>query len=553
MSLFARAAMLLLAILFLSACKSTETVLTVSYEGQGKITQGTKIDCGNTCQATYPVSTIEGVVYGMYNVKLLATPATGYDFFGWEDCGRASMCNVTVEPDCAEYNVGPNFVTCKRYATTYVSKKAIFVPKGSVVDSAWEGWSSCLVTTSDELKCWNHGVEAAGLPSVDNPRAVEIGYKSGCVLDDSGLQCWGEAALNMPTLNAPGDFVVEADFTCAIDGGQVTCWPHERPADAIVNNVPELSNPVAIWVNPNARSLVCAEDDDGTHCWGRANVGQLTPPALDNPSRIEAFGNTTCALTADGIRCWGESYDVAALNAQLNNATDISRPSSLGMCGVDAGGARCIGKDHQSMTMAAEFQQAQKVDVSKSSMCTTQADGIVCGNLYYNPVTSFAPPVKANGQLVAVGGPGGCAMTLADRRVSCWGGYDESWLSGNTNIAVSISNPKVLSVMPENRMWCAGGDGGLFCRRDAQGLDFYVSSFSVPTGLVGVTDIDMTDNVACAAHSNGVTCWGVDSWGHQDVPALSHPAQVAVGTMHACALDDSGVVCWGLKPPRPQE
>lgn len=553
MSQLARAATLVLAILFLSACKSTETVLTVSYEGQGKITQGNKINCGNTCQANYPVSTIEGVVYGMYNVELLATPATGYEFFGWEKCGRETTCNVTVQPDCAEYNVGPNFITCKRYATTYVSRKAIFVAKGSVVDSAWDGYSSCLVNTANELKCWNHGVAAAELPAVVNPRAVEIGYQSGCVLDDSGLQCWGEAALNMPALNAPGDFVVERNFTCAIDNGQVICWNHAQPAAAIVDNVPALSNPVALWVNPKARSVVCAADDAGTHCWGDANVGQLTPPALDNPSRIEAFGNTTCALTTNGIQCWGAPYDVTALNAQLNNATDISRPSTLGMCGVDSNGAHCIGKNHQVMTMAAEFQQALKVDVSKSSMCTTNADGIVCGNLYYNPVISFPPAVKANGQLMAVGGPGGCGMTLADKRVSCWGGYEESWLSGNTNIAVSISNPIVLSVMPENRMWCAGGDGGLFCRRDARGLDFYVSSFDVPTGLVGVTDIDMTDNVACAAHRAGVTCWGEDNWGLLDVPALSDPTQVAVGSMHACALDDSGVVCWGLKPPRPQE
>jgi alpha-tubulin suppressor-like RCC1 family protein len=50
---------------------------------------------------------------------------------------------------------------------------------------------------------------------------------------------------------------------------------------------------------------------------------------------------------------------------------------------------------------------------------------------------------------------------------------------------------------------------------------------------------------ACALDSTGVHCWGNNSYGQTNVPALVNPVSVSAGLNFNCALDDNGVSCWG--------
>ena len=52
---------------------------------------------------------------------------------------------------------------------------------------------------------------------------------------------------------------------------------------------------------------------------------------------------------------------------------------------------------------------------------------------------------------------------------------------------------------------------------------------------------------SCALTDEGVVCWGNDN-GVLEVPHLSNPTEVMVGTGYACALENSGEVCWGTNP-----
>ncbi|TPH18384.1 Kelch repeat-containing protein, partial [Litorilituus lipolyticus] len=67
------------------------------------------------------------------------------------------------------------------------------------------------------------------------------------------------------------------------------------------------------------------------------------------------------------------------------------------------------------------------------------------------------------------------------------------------------------------------------------GRDPFVADYQVSAGATHT----------CAKNDNEVTCWGDNSYGQTNVPALLNPKQISAGGNHSCALDSSGVKCWG--------
>ena len=166
---------------FLSACK-VDSTLTVSYEGKGSISDGGKIDCPTNCEAEYTHS-----AHFYRSVRLTAQAAPGYEFFGWERCGAEQRCQQQLEAVC-----GSAKSLCLAWQADNDVAHAIFVPEGSIVDSARskEGDKSCLINTNGELRCWPEHFDAEK-PLVKNPSKVKISDNSACVVDDTGMQCWG--------------------------------------------------------------------------------------------------------------------------------------------------------------------------------------------------------------------------------------------------------------------------------------------------------------------------------------------------------------------------
>ena len=50
---------------------------------------------------------------------------------------------------------------------------------------------------------------------------------------------------------------------------------------------------------------------------------------------------------------------------------------------------------------------------------------------------------------------------------------------------------------------------------------------------------------ACAIDNGDIICWGNNYQGSTEPPALSNPAQLALGIIPSCALSENGVDCWG--------
>ena len=90
--------------------------------------------------------------------------------------------------------------------------------------------------------------------------------------------------------------------------------------------------------------------------------------------------------------------------------------------------------------------------------------------------------------------------------------------------------------------------GGVSCALDDTGVVCWGNNSYGQTDLPALsnpTQVSLGVNHTCALDDTGSVCWGYNGYGQTDVPALSNPTQVSLGFFHTCALDDTGAVCWG--------
>jgi len=125
----------------------------------------------------------------------------------------------------------------------------------------------CLIdSTRVTVALWMMILVATGLDvRAAGPTQLEAGPQSICVLDDSGVVCWGDNRR-----------------------GQAQSLALVRPRDISVGY-----------------EHTCALDDSGVHCWGSNDQGQLEVPPLDQPVQVSVGGHHSCAEDATGLVCWG--------------------------------------------------------------------------------------------------------------------------------------------------------------------------------------------------------------------------------------------------------
>jgi hypothetical protein len=532
----------LVALLALSGCKKIESVVTVSYEGEGRITEGRKIDCGDTCSAPYFHYNLMGTVLKTpdYNITLSATPAAGHEFFTWQrNCGASTQCTLRIETGCG--SMPPLGYPCLDFVGNPRSAHAVFVPAGSVVQEYRHGTSqNCLLDTSGVLKCW--GVSGNTVLAVPDPVDVQLTALLGCARSGSEnrLYCWGSTAISqVPALENPGPFVLKDRFACAIAQGQVHCWG-DVPV-GIANRIPALNNPVALWADNNN---LCVQDSNGDHCWGNELIGQSKPPALNGAFAISASGRGTCALTADGLRCWGFPAGGSTLDGNFVNASSLDLSDGHSCVGDDAG-MHCYWNNFTLFNLAPELQDSRRAKWVDYNICGLDDNGLDCW--YWLGYLRQPYHVDALAQVddFDVARAGACA--IGGRTLACWGNSD-FWPYMDAPIrTLTLQQPRVISI--RDAALCVGGADGLECRYKDSTTALATRQ---PTGLRGITALEITDRNGCALHESGVSCWGSNAFGVENVPALQNPRAIALGDFHACALDDSGVKCWGEKLPRPE-
>src|SRR5690606_1386992 len=101
---------------------------------------------------------------------------------------------------------------------------------------------------------------------------IAAGAAHTCVLDDSGVQCWGSGY---------------------------------RELDESPIVTPALQNPSKVFAG---RALTCALDDAGAQCWGRSDdlaVGTINGVLADslNPVSIAIGSYQSCVLDDEAIKC----------------------------------------------------------------------------------------------------------------------------------------------------------------------------------------------------------------------------------------------------------
>ena len=292
--------------LSMTACKGTDNTVTVTIDGYGEVSDGETV-CTDRCTKDLPLTWLQSQLMHTKSVTYTPTPDFGYEFFGWtknyfytDACQDTELCTITVEARCGDLlDFRSSGIPCGDLESTHKSVTAVFLEQGSIAQEVWNNGRACVITTSDEIRCW--GISPSlenNVPTVINPVELQMYGDVACVKDDAGLHCWGNEYYlgeTQPALTDPEAFTINSGVICAIDVGQVACWGGNQDW---VLPTPTLNNPTRIT---SVYQNVCVIDDDGVHCWGnQSDEPQFAPIESDT---LVQLPNYDCTITEDTFEC----------------------------------------------------------------------------------------------------------------------------------------------------------------------------------------------------------------------------------------------------------
>jgi alpha-tubulin suppressor-like RCC1 family protein len=343
---------------------------------------------------------------------------------------------------------------------------AVVTPPPEWVHVAAGEYFTCGIREGNTLWCWGRGTDGelgngqAGnelLPQqITRKTAGWTGVSAGdfhacATRNDGGLWCWGSnlygqtgvgttagahRPLQVTSPAADGWVSVTAgiDHTCALRADSTLwCWGRNDTGALGIGSTTSQSLPQQVttpaadgWTSVNAvANNTCATRGDGTlWCWGFNSSGQLgigTTTSQDLPQQVTApaaggwasvvSGATTCATRGDTtLWCWGSgTFGQLGTGSTINESLpqQVSTPAAAGWTSVRVGyGHVCATRTHALWCWGLnDFGQLGTGDTADSQLNTPQR------------VTS---PTAAGWTLIAAGGDHTCA-THTGHALYCWG------------------------------------------------------------------------------------------------------------------------------------
>lgn len=275
---------------------------------------------------------------------------------------------------------------------------------------------------------------AASLPAQAVEPQLAAGGDHNCLLDATGVHCWGDNSLQqnkVPLLADPESVATGGKYACAIDGGALKCW-----GDIAASSLPVVENAQLLALGPDNG---CVLDDNGTTCWGKNN-SQLSsvPASVINPSRLTIGASHACALDASGVECWGKPKGQDDFNQEVVPAMTSPTEVVAGhfhTCALHAGGVTCWGKNTDGQASVPPMINPFALAAGASHTCAIDDGGVQCwgdnsfGQTIVPPLTT---PVA-----IAAGANHTCA--LDDSGVVCWGDESAGQLDAPTLSALVFS------------------------------------------------------------------------------------------------------------------
>ena len=236
----------------------------------------------------------------------------------------------------------------------------------------------------------------------------------GCVIDDSGINCWGDRGngrTSPPVMERPSTVGVGLQHSCAIDGGSVRCWGANFNGEQNVPPMPEVSL-LAV-----GEQSVCAWGST-IECWGWNGNGETNAPLLKNPIQLDAGAQHYCALDDEGVKCWGWNGNGEASVPPLTNPTFVEA-GRFSSCAIDSGEVICWGL--QSFIPTPDFDEAFDVAVGGYHACAIDRNGLSCWG-FSNTENRTNPPSSIKNP-VAIEAADNYTCALHDGGVTCWGDF----------------------------------------------------------------------------------------------------------------------------------
>lgn len=428
----------------------------------------------------------------------------------------------------------------------------------------------CARTTIGDVVCWGSRTPRSAMPTLTRLPVgpIALGLRDATSLTSNGSTLCAvrknrtticlDAVFGKGLASHAGPSGVEllrlaGDFSCALDGGHVTCSgsnefgqlgigvPGFQPTPAIVPGIDD-----AIAVHVGGRWSCALRRGGKVSCWG--NLGDDVPTAT--PIELAGLGNVV-ELGGQTVPCFRRDDGRVGCRRPMEKTLELAPiPASESFavyfagCAIAGGTVRCWNGDRagqygdgtsatppRSGLGAVGITDAKKIALGPFHACLLRRTGdvvtfgddlgdTVLGDEHSGLVLAPRPVAGFRASIDVAAGLDSCCAVRADGHVDCFGQNGDGQL----------------------------GDGTLVSR--TSGVEV--------VGVEHATVIASRTFTTCAIAAGNVACWGngkrgvLGSGSTERAPratlvaGLHDAVALSVGDHHACALTKDGhVACWG--------